>query len=250
MSLCTDRTTVNNGQVEGRIATLRCKRWACPECAPENRRRVICKARDGNPTVFLTLTWNANRRETPDEAARVMKRAWVNLRRRVARTWPGERCPFIVVFEKTKRGYPHMHILMRARFIPQSWISDQMKDLIDAPIVDVRSIKDRKMAFFYVTKYLGKDPSSFEGCKRWWRSHDYEVEVDDYVAVLFGHSITVVNQSFHSVKADYHANRYLDVFEEGRGWLRWRQADMDDVKARFFGSSPAGTSPGQSAWAD
>lgn len=250
MSLCTDRSTVNNNSQEGRVATLRCKRWACPECAPENRRRVICKARDGNPTAFLTLTWNAARPETPDEAARAMKTAWVNLRRRIARQWPGERVPFIVVFEKTKRGFPHMHILMRCRFIDQAWLSDAMRELIDAPIVDVRKIKDRKMAFFYVTKYLGKDPHSFEGCKRWWRSHDYEVEVDDYQPIMFGRSIDVIDRNFHNVKADYVNNAYLDVFEEGRGWLRWRLREMDEV-AEFFGRSSASrTSAVQSTLVD
>lgn len=223
MSLCTDRTVVNEGPSEGTMHTLRCKRWSCEYCAPNNRKRVVRKARDGNPTVFLTLTWNANRPESPDAAARVLKNAWVNLRRRIERTFGQKKVPFICVFEKTKRGYPHMHILMRADFIPQEWLSNAMKELIDAPIVDIRKIKDRKMAYFYVTKYLGKDLAPFEGCKRWWRSHNYEIEKDpEYVPFLYGQGFQVVDISFHVLRKRILAGGY-DIIAKSEGFLHYRR---------------------------
>lgn len=221
MSLCTDRTLVNENGAEGTYSTLKCKRWSCPHCSVSNRKRVVQKARDGNPTTFMTLTWNANRPETPDEAARAMKRAWVLLRQRIDRHFRVKNIPFIVVFERTKRGYPHMHILLRAPFMDQEWLSDQMKDLIDAPVVDIRAIKDRKHAFWYITKYLGKDLAAFEGCKRWWRSHNYECETEDpYRPFLFGARFEVININYHTMRARLAAGGY-DIVEERRGWCHF-----------------------------
>lgn len=245
MSLCTDRTVVNENGSEGIYATLKCKRWSCPDCAGLNRRRVVEKARDGNPTTFMTLTWNANRPETPDEAARAMKRAWVLLRQRIDRKYQVKNIPFIVVFERTKKGWPHMHILLRAPFMDQEWLSDQMKDLIDAPVVDIRAIKSRTHAFWYVTKYLGKDLAAFEGCKRWWRSHNYEVEKDDpYRKPMFGIRSEVVNINYHTMRARLAAGAY-DIVEERKGWCHFKRRISGGWVPRIFGSSASRTSPGK-----
>ncbi len=237
MSLCTDRSAVNEGPNAGRVATLRCKRWSCPECAPMCRRRVVEKARDGNPNIFLTLTWNANRPEGPDEAARIMKRAWVNLRRRIERTFGIRKVPFIVVFEKTKKGMPHMHLLLRCRYIKQSWLSEQMADLIDAPVVDIRRPKTRAQVYWYVAKYLGKDLAPFKGCKRWWRSHNYEVEKEEpYRPFLFGDRIQIVNVDFYTMKARYVAGAF-DIVREGRGWFEFSRRITGPPTLRVFGNA-------------
>ena len=238
MSLCTDRTLVNEGPSEGTIATLKCKRWSCPLCLDYNRRQVVTKARDGNPTTFLTLTWNANRPETPDEAARVMKHAWVLLRRRIVKKYRVKSIPFIVVFERHKNGYPHMHILMRAPFIKQAWLSDQMRDLIDAPIVDIRAVKDRKHAFWYITKYLGKELAAFQGCKRWWRSHDYECEKDDpYKPFLFGGRFQIVDINFYTMKERVSGPGF-EIVEEKRGWCHFRRRVSGGYDPSFMGTRP------------
>jgi hypothetical protein len=238
MTLCTDRTLVNEGPSEGTIATLKCKRWSCPNCLDYNRRQVVAKARDGNPTTFMTLTWNANRRETPDEAARVMKHAWVVLRRRIAKRYAVKNIPFIVVFERTKKGYPHMHILLRAPFIKQEWLSEQMADLIDAPIVDIRAIKDRKHAFWYITKYLGKDLAAFEGCKRWWRSHNYEIETEEpYRPFLFGGRMEIVDINYWTMKARVSGPGF-EIVEEKRHWCHFRRRIAGGYDPSFRGTRP------------
>ncbi len=48
-----------------------------------------------------------------------------------------------------------------------------------APIVDIRRVKDSATFVNYVTKYVGKDPHRFEGCKRYWSSQDYEQRDDE-----------------------------------------------------------------------
>src|SRR5690606_38272330 len=88
--------------------------------------------------------------------------------------YPSRRFEFLAVFERTKAGWPHLHVLARAPWIAQRWLSEQMADLIDAPIVDIRKIQDEGRAAKYVSKYVGKDPHVFAGCKRWWRSHHYD----------------------------------------------------------------------------
>jgi hypothetical protein len=235
MSLCTDRTIVNEGPAEGTYATLKCKRWSCPECKMLNRRKVIERARDGNPNIFMTLTWNASRKETPDEAARVMKNAWVVLRRRMEKAFGLKKVPFIVVFERTKNGYPHMHMLLRSRYIKQQWLSEQMADLIDAPIVDIRAIKDRKHAFFYVTKYLGKDLAAFKGCKRWWRSHNYEIEKEEPLPrFTFGQRIEIVNINYYTMRAKILAGG-ASVIDERRGWMHFRRHIPSGFDPTYFG---------------
>lgn len=177
--ICSEAILANQGPDEGHATLLRCKRWSCELCNPFNHRRIKRLAREGQPNVFLTLTVNPARYETPDAAARDLKTAWVNLRRAMERSFNIRHPPFIAIFEKTKAGWPHLHILMRCRFISQKWYSDTMKRLIGAPIVDVRFIQDTGRVAAYVAKYVSKAPEMFAKCKRWWRSHDYSVDAEE-----------------------------------------------------------------------
>lgn len=89
---------------------------------------------------------------------------------------PADPKPVIAWFgflERTKRGEPHAHILLRAPFIPQDWISEQMKRLINAPIVWIEAISHLGKAIRYVTKYVGKAPAKFGNLKRYWQSHNW-----------------------------------------------------------------------------
>lgn len=177
--LCSEAILINQGGAEGHASVLKCKRWSCELCRPLNHRRIKRAAREGKPTTFLTLTVNPARYETPDAAARDLKNAWLNLRRRMQKSFAMDRPPFIAIFEKTKTGWPHLHILMRCRFISQKWFSNAMRDLIGAPIVDVRFIQDTGRVAAYVAKYISKAPEGFNHCKRWWRSKDYEVDREE-----------------------------------------------------------------------
>jgi hypothetical protein len=161
-------------QPQGSIATaLRCKRWTCGDCGPKRRKRLIAEAMSGAPTSFLTLTYNARREGTPEEHAADLSHAWRLLRKRMLRKWSGHRFPFIAVFERTQRGEPHLHILLRGPYIPQQWLSEQMDDLIESPICDIRFIRSRQQVAGYVAKYVGKDPEHFGTSKRYWSSRDY-----------------------------------------------------------------------------
>lgn len=177
--LCSEAILVNADEAQGHATLLRCKRWSCPLCNPVNHRRIKRAAREGRPNTFLTLTVNPSRYSTVDQAARDLKAAWLNVRRAMQRSFGIERPPFIAIFESTKTGWPHLHILMRCRFISQRWYSDQMKRLIGAPIVDVRFIQDVGRVAGYVAKYISKAPEAFAHCKRWWRSSDYAIDKEE-----------------------------------------------------------------------
>ena len=88
--LCTPDIAVKALGPQGEAGVVRCKRWSCEVCREINRRRVIAFGKRGNPTAMLTLTVSSKAYETPDDAARDLKRALVALRKRIARAYPGE----------------------------------------------------------------------------------------------------------------------------------------------------------------
>ena len=91
------------------------------------------------------------------------------------------------MFEKTKTGWPHLHILCRMPYVPQAWLSRRMGELIDSPVVDIRALHNVRKAAAYVAKYIAKHPHRFEGCKRYWRSQDWVLDpIDDDAPVMDG----------------------------------------------------------------
>ena len=201
MSLCTDFTVVNSNAHEGEAHALKCKRWSCPECAQVNRMKVMHSARKGRPNLFMTLTCDPSLHDSPDDAARDMKRGLVLLRRRIERKWKVKNIPFIVVYEKTKKGWPHMHLLLRAPYMHYKVLRAMWREITGAFEVDVRFIKKATQVLFYVTKYIGKDLHAFEGCKRWWRSHNYNVVQEEMPPVhFFGGGYQKYATPFHLAK--------------------------------------------------
>lgn len=158
--------------------SLRCKTWSCEICHPINRRQLVARAKLGNPNTFITLTSNPNCHSDKHERARMLVKAWRIIRRKIEHLPQRKRISFIAIFEATKRGEPHLHILCRSSWISQKWLSEQMNALTGAPICDIRRVQDTGRAAAYVTKYVGKSPHRFEGSKRYWASHDYTPKAD------------------------------------------------------------------------
>lgn len=239
--LCSEASLVNASDIQGHAVSLKCKRWSCPICAPLNRKQVIRKGRQGKPNAFLTLTCNPHGYECPDDAARDLKHAWVVLRRRIEKRYARKNIPFLAVFERTKRGWPHLHLLIRAPWLDQKWLSDQMADLINAPIVDIRKIDDEGRAARYVTKYVGKDPHVFEGCKRWWRSHNYDLGEDERSPlVTYGSRWVEERKPLATVARELKAMGYY-ITEERDGFIayqRWwvREKEKERPPARSLRS--------------
>jgi len=150
-----------------------CKSWRCPRCAPQRKKRLTKEAYLGNPNTFLTLTVRRLSCESPDEGARRLVIAFRRMRQEIQRKKGIGPIPFLAVFEETENGWPHLHILMRAPFINQKWISDFMARRMDSPVCWIVRLKSRKKAAAYVAKYLSKNPVRFTGCQTTWRNSKY-----------------------------------------------------------------------------
>lgn len=179
--LCTPDVSVNLHQLGGEAVPVRCKRWSCEVCAQINRARVIAIAARSKPRALLTLTVSNKDYETPDEAAQALKRGLRLLRLRLKRHEKLKNFQFLAVFEKHKSGYPHLHLLIKGTFLPWQELRRMWEGITGSFMVDIRRIASKGQAALYIAKYLGKDLASFEGCKRWWRSHGYDDEKpEDY----------------------------------------------------------------------
>lgn len=225
MPLCTDLSVVNGNRQEGEISMLRCKRWQCEVCHPVNRQKVIGIARRGEPNTFMTLTCDPQHYDTPDEAARDMKRGLVLLRRAIERKWNVKNIPFLVVFERHKSGWPHMHLLMRASYMHWETLRGIWNDIVGAYQVDIRRIKKRSQIYYYVTKYVGKELAAFEGCKRWWRSQNYNVVAEDlWQPIIYGSGFVRIAMNFERVQQILEAQRF-EWEIAGRHKVRYRATD-------------------------
>lgn len=173
--LCSEATLVNYGIDAARAITLKCRAWNCDLCRPERQTQLIAQAKSGKPTTFITLTANPKEGGSTFGRARGLAEAWRQVVKRAKRHYGYAKIPYLCVFEATKKGEPHLHILCRVKWIDQRWLSKQMKELTNSPIVDIRAVKNQKKIARYISKYIGKNPHRFETCKRYWKTQDYEL---------------------------------------------------------------------------
>lgn len=207
LSYCGEHSIVNDQGTTRTVATLRCRSWTCPHCHDDRRRRLIANAFGGKPNTFLTLTSRRVPDADADAAALALSNAWRILRKRALREaernpskhalpfgaapadgWFREgssvhenkvrlykgRFPFLAVIEKTEAGWPHLHILARTKWVDHEWLSAQMAQLLDSPMVWIERLNSRKKAAAYAVKYCGKATHKFDTAKRYWQSADYD----------------------------------------------------------------------------
>lgn len=178
MPYCGDTSLVKHYSDSRTVQLIRCRSWRCPDCVDHRTRRLMAEANGGSPNTFLTLTIRATPGMDMDEAAKRLSHAWRKLRLRAMRKYKLDHLPFLAVFEATKAGAPHLHILLRSKWLDQHWLSVQMTELLDSPHVDIRRIDNKGRVAAYVAKYCGKAPHHFGNCKRYWKSKDYEQRPD------------------------------------------------------------------------
>jgi hypothetical protein len=133
---------------------------------------------NAKPTTFLTLTVNPSTGTDPADRARALANAWRICVKRARRKFTKHPIEYLAVFEKTKKGEPHLHILLRAPIIPHAWLSNTMNELIQAPIVDIRRVHSGSLAASYVAKYVGKGPKAFGTLKRYWSTPAFDPMAD------------------------------------------------------------------------
>jgi len=178
VSLCTAWTLVKNLPDERHARPLYCRSWRCDICNPRRRSQLMAKAASGEPGRFVTLTVNPDSGGSPYDRLMALSGAWNVLVKRLRRMFPGKEVEYLAIVEETKAGEPHLHILLRSPFIPQKVLSEAMRELINAPIVDIRKIKNMREVIRYVAKYIAKAPAQFGSAKRYWCSKAWEVPTD------------------------------------------------------------------------
>jgi len=179
LSMCRELALVKTTTDAQFAKNLDCKTWHCDNCAPKRRRQLMAQAAGGDPNRFLTLTVSPLVGDSPTDRRGLLAVAFNHLVKRLRRRFPGQEVEYLAVVEETKAGEPHLHVLLRAPFIPQNWLSEQMRELLSSPIVDIRKIKGASQVVRYVAKYVTKAPAQFASFKRYWSSRGYQLEKDD-----------------------------------------------------------------------
>ena len=208
--LCTEYTLVNDSDECVVASPLYCNCWTCDICAPRRKRRLMSQGFRGKPDIFITLTCNPAWFHSPAERAQALAHAWRKVVRLAKKRYHYKTIPYLCVFEATKKGEPHLHILARCAWLDQKWLAEIMTRLVGAPVCWVTRVKNKKRAAYYVSKYCGKDPHRFPLTKRYWQTRDYEVEPmkeDPNAPELNGHW-WIAQQSHYRFCEDYQRMGY------------------------------------------
>lgn len=155
------------------VHPLACRSWSCSRCAYNNKRKLLSRLKAIEVTTLLTLTCNPKRHPHSDDAFQQTSAAVNFLFKRIRRRWPDTKIEYFLVWERTKRGWPHAHLLLRAPFIPQKWLSRVWEELTGAPVVDIRAVHQSHQVVSYIAKYLAKDPQAPPGMKRYRSSRGF-----------------------------------------------------------------------------
>ena len=174
--LCCEHSLLSRDINEPIGTVLRCNMWDCDYCRPRKSRALQRLAKAGEPNTFITLTSSEETNVDADQAAATLVKAWRLTVKRIKRKYKIKSLPYIAVVEATKAGRPHLHILARSIWIHQGYLSDCLRELARAPIVWIERIQPGRSLAAYISKYVGKDPHHFQGCKRFWRSLDWIVQ--------------------------------------------------------------------------
>jgi hypothetical protein len=256
---CGEMSLVKSHETFNAAAVLRCRSWQCEHCRPQRAKELIGQAASGLPNRFITLTVNPAEYENQNERCEALIKAWRKLRVLIQcnlalplhdrwvsprnKRWPTmkavyrklernkelmrkHRLPFFCVIEAQKSGEPHLHIIARCPYVPQRWISAVMKELINAPICDIRDVSQRKKLANYVAKYCGKDPHRFGTSKRYWCSPDWRLEPkEEKVRRKIGDPIIArSNLTLENIVGTFHTFSHK-VLHEGKWTLQttWQE---------------------------
>lgn len=157
----------------------------------------------------MTLTVAQGEWEVGD-AMQEIKHGWDVLAKRLRRLHPGFK--YVCVFEITKAGYPHLHVLMNS-FVSHQWLSRAWAEIMRSPIVHIERVKDVG-AVRYVTKYLSKFAGEKGGVneaafiwriRRFTFSRGYIAKSEQWRSVIFykGRLYAWADYCFDSLVAEF-----------------------------------------------
>ncbi len=134
--------------------------------AEKRRRRFYQRAMTGmklgGNLRLLTLTTSEESWVAGKDIQRSFRAFILRLRRR---KW----ClGYVKVVEFTKRGRPHLHVILRGPYVSFWWLSQVWQEIHMSEVVDVRRVYKPGRLGNYLAKYLGKDMRA-----RYSWSHDW-----------------------------------------------------------------------------
>ena len=150
-----------------------CKCWPCPTCGPQNERRLKRWIAAGRPDRFITLSCVEGYLGCPILARERMAEVWNLVVRRFRRLKPTNKCEYAVICEKHLNGWPHLHIAWKGPWIDQGWLSKQMDELLQSPVVWVQRVYSYRGTIHYLTKYMTSGLHQFGSKNRYWFSQGY-----------------------------------------------------------------------------
>jgi hypothetical protein len=114
----------------------------------------IARLARGQPQREITLTAPPLPNTTPREHAAILKIALNKLLKTLRKRDPT--LQYALVWELTKKGVPHVHMLQRGTYIPQAWLAKQWRIAGGGDIVWIASVRGDRLHAAHCCKYLGK----------------------------------------------------------------------------------------------
>jgi hypothetical protein len=137
---------------------VNCGSWTCSYCGPRKAKlakfRIRQQAENLDLRFFLTLTLDPSKVKNERDQVKYVRLVFNRFREYLRRKY-GQPPKFICILEFTKRGTPHLHILLD-RYIPHEWISRTWDKLGGGRIVFIKKVTIRNVSR-YLSKYLTKD---------------------------------------------------------------------------------------------
>jgi len=222
--LCREFVAVRSHTKGFFVMPLCCRSWTCEYCAPKRKRQVVAQAKSGHPNKFITLTVNPATGEDRADRAAKLARAWRLIVKRVKRYYGYKDVQYFCVFEAHESGEPHLHILARVGWIGQKWLSQQLKDITGAFVVDIRKVRSQAQMAYYVAKYVGKEPGKFGTCKRYWTTRSWSQTKKVYKERF--------EDRYSAWKIEHQSIATVLAIVKNYGWTYTQDGDLYDVRYR------------------
>lgn len=171
--VCPTGTIMASAAGTYQLFPARCKKWSCDPCGKKKARALAARIARARAYSFLTLTYRADPAISPQLALDRLNDAWRKLWKRWKREYGAACKGYVKIVELQKNGTPHLHLALRAPFIPQARISAAWNELTGSPIVDIRVVKTQSGISRYLSKYLTKARERVASRRRWSQSKQF-----------------------------------------------------------------------------
>lgn len=184
--LCTEAIAVKRTDAGIGAVTIHCNSWSCEVCNPRRAQKLYAQIAAGRFDKFWTFTTSQQHLPDPAEAERRLKDAFGRVILRIKRRWRLKKLDYFWTLELTKAGWPHLHVVMDAPYVPQKLVSAWMSELATSPVVWVRGLRGKKQAARYLSKYCAKNPTKVAGGRRYGCSKTWPRWKQDTDCPIFG----------------------------------------------------------------